>query len=778
MPELLDRLAFGRAERLLHVHETPARPAITRDWPGWVPEPIVSAYGESGIAAPWAHQVESADASFGGEHVVVATGTASGKSLAFGMVALTRILEGTHAPDGRGATVLYLSPTKALARDQLRSMSGLGLPWLRAATYDGDTPMEERQWVRQHASLVLTNPDLLHYSMLPGHEKWARFLRRLRLIVIDEAHAYRGVTGAHVAAVVRRLRRLAAHHGADPVVFLASATMAQPEVSAARLIGAPVRAVTADGSPRPGSALAFWEPPLIATAGGEVVRRSTLTETSDLLTDCVVEGRQALAFVRSRRAAETVALSARVRLEEVDPLLAEGVAAYRGGYLPEERRSLEQSLRDGSIRALATTNALELGIDISGLDVVLVAGWPGTRASLWQQLGRAGRAGVEALGVFVARDDPLDSFLVHHPAAVVDRPVEASIFDPGNPYVLAPHLCAAAAELPLTDAALAAWFPGTARATVDELVRIGMLRSRPTGWFWTRPERASELTDLRGSGGSQVRVVEGHTGRLLGTVDRSSAPGTVHPGAVYVHQGITHVVESLDMDDAVALVEQQDVDYSTTARSVSDIRILDEVEASDDGVLHRGAVEVTSQVVSFQRRRTTGEIVGEQALDLPPQTLSTHAVWWTLTDSDLLEAGIEAPAVPGAAHAAEHAAIGLLPLFATCDRWDLGGVSTAAHPDTGCPTVFVYDGYPGGAGFAEHGFRVASAWLSATRSAIADCACTSGCPACVQSPKCGNGNEPLDKDGALRFLDVVLTLISAPHAPARSAARREPPASP
>ena len=776
MPELLDRLAYGRADRMLHVHETSARPATVRDWPGWLPVPIVTAYRDAGISAPWSHQVEAAEAAFAGEHVVVATGTASGKSLAFGMPALTRILEGTEAPDGRGATVLYLSPTKALARDQLRALSDLGLPWLRAATYDGDTPSDERQWVRQHASLVLTNPDLLHFSLLPGHETWARFLRRLRLIVVDEAHAYRGVTGAHVAAVVRRLRRVAAHHGANPVVFLASATMAQPEVSAERLIGAPVRAVTDDGSPRPGSALAFWEPPLVTTPSGEVVRRSTLMETADLLADCVVEGRQALAFVRSRRAAETVALAVQDQLADVDPALVSGVAAYRGGYLPEERRALERSLREGTIRALATTNALELGIDVSGLDAVLVAGWPGTRASLWQQLGRAGRAGVDAVGVFVARDDPLDGFLVHHPTAVVDQPVEASVFDPGNPYVLAPHLCAAAAELPLTEVALAEWFPASARATVAELARIGMLRARPTGWFWTRQERASDLTDLRGSGGSAVRVVEAHTGRLLGTVDRSSAPGTVHPGAVYVHQGITHVVGSLDLDDSVAMVEVQEVDYSTTARSISDIQIREEVESSHDGVLHRGTVEVTSQVVSFLRRRPTGEIVGTEDLDLPPQTLTTQAVWWTVDADALARSGIEPSDIPGAAHAAEHAAIGLLPLFATCDRWDLGGVSTAAHPDTGCPTVFVYDGYPGGAGFTDHGFRVAAEWLGATRAVIAECGCTAGCPACVQSPKCGNGNEPLDKAGAVQFLDTVLSLIAARPAHARSGTRPESPA--
>ena len=435
----------------------------------------MTAYAGLGIEAPWAHQVEAADAAFAGRHVAIATGTASGKSLAFGMLALTRVLAGTRAPDGRGATVLYLSPTKALANDQQRSLAGLGLPWLRAATYDGDTPADERTWVRQHANWVLTNPDLLHHSLLPGHEAWRSFLRRLDVIVIDEAHAYRGVLGAHVSAVVRRLRRVCAHYGAFPVVVAASATIANPAEAAERLIGSPAHAVTADASPRPGTTVAFWEPPVLEAPpdGRDPARRSALAETADLIADCVVEGRQTLAFIRSRRGAETTAVVARDLLTDVDPALAAAVAAYRGGFLPEERRDLEARLRDGRIRALATTSALEMGIDVSGLDVVITAGWPGTRASLWQQFGRAGRADAPALGIFVARDDPLDAYLVHHPEIVLDRDVEASVFDPANPYVLAPHLCAAAAEVPLTEDDLDTWFGPTARAVVDDARRPG-----------------------------------------------------------------------------------------------------------------------------------------------------------------------------------------------------------------------------------------------------------------------------------------------------------------
>jgi DEAD/DEAH box helicase domain-containing protein len=433
------------------------------------------------------------------------------------------------------------------------------------------------------------------------------------------------------------------------------------------------------------------------------------------------------------------------------------VAAYRGGYLPEERRALEQALRSGRLVGLSATNALELGIDISGLDAVLLAGFPGTRAALWQQIGRAGRGHGDALGVFVARDDPLDTYLVSHPDALLGAPVEASVFDPDNPYVLGPHLCAAAAESPLTPEGLSL-FGAEAPAAVDALTAAGLLRKRPSGWFWTERRRASDLADIRSSGGRPVRLVEDVTGRVLGTVDASSAHGTAHTGAVYLHQGETWLVLELDLDEHVAVVVRADPDYSTSAREITDIEITREQrhQTWGDARVSFGDVRVTHQVVSFLKRRLrSGEVIGEEPLDLPERTLDTRAVWWTIP-ADALGAVLEVADLPGSAHAAEHASIGLLPLFATCDRWDIGGVSTALHADTGRLTVFVYDGHPGGAGFAERGFGTAADWLRATREAIATCRCDEGCPSCVQSPKCGNGNEPLDKPGAIRLLDVLL----------------------
>ncbi|GAA1412801.1 DEAD/DEAH box helicase [Oerskovia paurometabola] len=869
---LLDVLLAGgrRTDRLTHVEHLPGRPGQQADWPGWADASLVAGYRSLGVERPWAHQVEAAEAAWSGRHVALATSTGSGKSLAFWLPALTAVRADraaeTLAP-GRiesartRGTVLYLSPTKALAADQVNGLQRL-LDASRAgdvkvSTCDGDTSFEERKWVQEYADVVLTNPDFLHFALMPNHRRWARFLRNLRYVVVDEGHSYRGVFGAHVALVLRRLARLAAHYApatqtspgglSDPgspqghaasdsaaprrglTFVVASATTADPSVSAGRLIGVPpeqIVTVDADTSPAGRKTFALWQPPEVlgyeaaqaraaaandpaadaalaesllidptahdelgltsdpdepATPGDspERPRRSATAEAADLLADLTAAGARTLAFTRSRRGAEAVATQTQDHLRVVSPQLARRVAAYRGGYLPEERRELEQALRSGAIRALATTNALELGVDISGLDAVLIAGWPGTRMSVWQQAGRAGRAGADGLVAFVAREDPLDTYLVHHPEAIFAAPLEATVFDPANPYVLAPHLCAAAAEVPLRQSDLPQFGdPAAVTELLGVLVARGALRRRASGWYWTHAQSAAAMTDLRGSGGSPVRVVEAGTGRLLGTVDAASADGSVHDGAVYVHQGVSYVVESLDLRDGVALVARRDVDFGTWSRSVTEIAIhgvRDEepgavpVTVPNDAThpaIQRwwgpigwgfGPVEVTSQVVSFQRRRLPDlQILGTEPLDLPEHTLPTTAVWWTVPAEVLEAAGIDADTAPGALHAAEHASIGLLPLLATCDRWDLGGVSTAMHVDTEQATVFVYDAYPGGAGFAERGFHLGATWLRATRAAISRCPCADGCPACVQSPKCGNFNNPLDKAAAVRLLDAVL----------------------
>jgi DEAD/DEAH box helicase domain-containing protein len=758
---LLARLVAGlphAGESLTHVQTLPARAGVTGQWPDWTPDLLRARWAARGVELPWAHQVQAAELAHGGESVVVATGTGSGKSLAYLLPALATLL------DEDRARVLYLSPTKALAGDQLTALLALDLPSVRAATYDGDTPLDERDWVRAHSRWVLTNPDMVHRSVLPQHQRWSSFLRRLRYVVIDECHAYRGLFGAHVAHILRRLRRICAHYGASPVFILASASVASPGQSASRLVGLPVRAVSTDSAPRGATTFALWEPPLTTLLGEHdaPIRRAAGAEAGRMLADLVIEGARTLAFVRSRRGAELTALAAQRAVTEAGAgVLRDRIAAYRAGYLPEERRALEAALSSGQLLGVASTNALELGIDIAGLDAVLVAGFPGTLASLWQQAGRAGRAGASALVLFIARDDPLDTYLVHHPDAVFGRPIEANVFDPDNPYVLAPQLCCAAAELPISPAG-AELFGPAALGVLDELVASGVLRRRPAGWFWTGRDRPE--ADIRGSGGAPIAIVEGATGSLIATVDTASAHSSVHSGAVYLHQGRSYVVDSLDLSGQAALVHAEEPDWTTSARDITDISIVATSLSRQYGPVgvHFGTVEVSNQVVSYLRRRiATGELLDEVELDLPVRQLTTRAVWYTIEQATLDRHGLPVADVPGSAHAAEHAAIGLLPLFATCDRWDIGGVSTALHADTGMPTVFVYDGAQGGAGFAERGHAAIGAWLRATRVAIATCECRAGCPSCVQSPKCGNGNDPLDKAGAVRLLDLVLSHVES-----------------
>ena len=849
----------GRDGRLVHLQRTPARPGRHADWPEWADPDLVAAYRRIGVERPWTHQVAAAQSAHAGHHTVLATGTGSGKSLAAWLPALSDVLaaqspgaDSRISAHGRRPTTLYLSPTKALAADQAASLGRLigeleavqreagtptgSLRTVRAGTCDGDTPLPERDWVRAHADVVLTNPDFLHFSLLPGHERWTRLLRGLRYVVIDECHAYRGILGAHVALVLRRLLRLVARlrpRGPQPIVLCASATAAEPALTAARLIGAEpddVVAVTDDGAPAGERTLALWQPALrdpwmlpapdvdpaqdSARAAepdsgdpGEdpSARRSAVVEAAELLVDLLSVGARALVFVRSRRSAEIVAERARHTLGLSLPELIGTVSAYRGGYLPEERRALEADLRSGRLRALATTNALELGIDVTGLDAVLIAGWPGTRVSLGQQAGRAGRAGSRGLAVLIASDNPLDAYLVHHPEAVFAAP-EATVFDPANPYVLAPHLCAAASEAPLRTSDLAL-FGLSDDALLRELEGRGALRRRPTGWFWNvnLPGRPQDLTSLRGDGPSEVPVVEADTGVVIGTVDGAAADSTVHEGAVYVHQGRVYVVEELA--DDVALVRQKAaVGYRTLARSRSSVRIIAEREQQVWGrpgqttpedrhepsgrepegpassapgdapespttpaiTWSFGSVEVTSQVTGYQRMALPGgEVVSQHALEMDEHVLPTAAVWWTIPQETCEAAGLEPTDLPGALHAAEHASIGMLPLLATCDRWDIGGLSTAAHPQTGAPTVFVHDGHAGGAGFAERGHRAGREWLAATLAVIEGCGCASGCPSCVQSPKCGNNNEPLDKAGAAALLRLLLEAAPAtgPYAP-------------
>ena len=743
--------AAQRAGELVHLTHIPGEAGRTTSWPESIRSEVASALAARGIAAPWTHQAQAAGLARAGRSVILATRAASGKSAGYLAAALSEVLD--------GGTVLYIAPTKALAADQLKAVRDLGLPGVRATCYDGDASITERAWAQSHANYLLTNPDMMHSGLLPNHHRWRGFLRRLRVVIIDECHGYRGVFGSHVAQVLRRLRRVASYHAAlggrrEPVFVLASATIADPVGCASQLTGLDAAPVTDDGSPRAPLTFALWEPPLLHTYAAERARRAATSEASDLLAAMVRAEIPALAFLRSRHGAETVALAAR---DALDGDLKGSVAAYRSGYLADDRRRLEAGLRDGRITGMAATTALELGINISGLDAVLIAGWPGTWSSLWQQAGRAGRSGRAATAVFIARDDPLDSYLVHHPDTLLGHPVEPAVLDPANPYVLGPHLAAAAAELPLTEPDLELFGPAAAGA-VAGLTDAGELRRRPAGWYHARHRRPAREISIRGDLGRPVRVIEEATGRLVGTMDEPSAHRYAHDGAVYLHQGESYLVGRLDLADRVALVEPGDPGYTTQARDVTDIDVIAERRRVSWGAadLLLADVRVTRQVVGYARRRAGEKAKGPQiGLDLPARTLSTVAVAWTIPNERLAPAG--GNDLGGAAHAAEHAAIGLLPLFATCDRWDVGGLSTELHQATGQLTVFVYDGQPGGAGFAERGFAVAADWLRATRNAIDACPCEAGCPSCIQSPKCGNGNSPLSKGGAVALLNTLLT---------------------
>ena len=586
--ELLELIQRRLSESTLTFHTTlPAKRARYADWPEWVLPGLKEEVMDGGIGKLYAHQAELAECAWQGRDAVISTGTSSGKSLGYQLPILTRLAE------EQTACALYLTPTKALGSDQLQSAIELcrGIPELKnvvPAPYDRDTPQDSRAGVREHSRLVFSNPDMVHMSMLAAHARWARVLRHLEFIVIDECHSYRGVFGANVALVLRRLLRLCRHYGSRPTIIYASATMNDPARHAERLTGRPAHAITEDSAPTGARTVTLWEPGFLEGAEGEhgaPVRRAATTEAAELMATFIAEGARTMTFVRSRRSAEVVAMVAAETLSGSlgRPDFAQRIAAYRAGYLAEDRRRLEQALDDASLLGVATTSALELGIDVGGLDAVVTAGFPGTVASFWQQAGRAGRRGQGSLVVLVARDEPMDTYLVHHPDALLGKPVEASVFNPTNPYILFGHIYCAAVEKPLDDAAIAEW---GASEVIHQLAEQGLVRRRERGWFAVpipassaeelSPETAHSAVSLRGGAGEEVMIVDASDGRLLGTIDAARATSQVHPGAVYLHQGESFVIEELLLSDYVALARPETPEYSTTPRSTTDIRIVRE----------------------------------------------------------------------------------------------------------------------------------------------------------------------------------------------------------
>ena len=737
--------------RLIHVERLPARSARHASLAEPLPDLLADLLPSQGL---WSHQVEAIDHARAGRSVAIATGTASGKSMCFQLPIAEAI-----ATDRLPATAMMLFPTKALAQDQLRSITALGVPGLIAATHDGDSSFEERNWTRANANVILTNPEMLHMSMLPVHAKWGTFLKRLRYVVIDELHTMRGMFGSNVAHLLRRLRRLCAHYGSDPVFIFTSATIGEPAALAAELCGLHVESVVDDGSPRGERLFVLWDP-AGHVEGDEPVSVSSSRDTAELMAALVRGGHRSIAFCRSRKGTELVAADVQ---RKVTKKLAGTVRPYRGGYLTKERREIEDQLFSGELRGVVATTALELGIDVGGLDACLLNGFPGTIASMWQQAGRAGRDAQQSIAVLVAGDDQLDQWFMHHPTELFDRPPEPAVINPTNPFVLSPHLACAAFELPLTDED-ERWWPGVLDDAVRQLVLDDRLRIRPatkrapTGAVWSGRGRPANSVGLRSANSNEFRIAVAD-GTLIGTVDGSQAFRLVHPGSIYLHQGSAWRVTDLDLDDHVAIVEPHDGGEYTQARAITDVAILsvDEERTVGGADLFLGSVRVETQVIGYRRFDTfTREQLGNHELDLPPSRLITRAFWYVIGDHLVSAAGVDMAALPGALHAAEHAGIGILPLFAICDRWDVGGFSTVHLPETGEPTIVIHDAYPGGGGVAELGFAAADRHLATTLDVIESCQCLDGCPSCVQSPKCGNGNEPLDKAAAISLLHAIL----------------------
>ncbi len=725
-------------EEVVYRTTEPARRSRVEPVPAELHPRVTSALAAKGIETLYTHQAQAWEAVRRGEDVIVTTGTASGKSLAYSLPILDAVAR------DRRARALYLAPTKALARDQARAFASYGIPELRVAVYDGDTALDQRSRVRREANLILTNPDMLHVGILPRHDAWADTLHNLEYVVLDEAHVYRGVFGAHVANVLRRLRRLAATYGAEPRFVLASATIANPGDLARALTGRAAAVIDTDSSPRAERDVVLWNPPLLDPTLG--TRASALGEASRLLAALVASELRTICFTKSRKAAELVH---RFTSERVGPDLALRLAPYRAGYTPEQRREIERRLVDGELLGVTATEALELGIDIGLLDCAVSVGFPGTVASLRQQWGRAGRRG-SGLAVLITSEDALDQFFAREPGALLDRTVEAAIVDHTNPRILDPHVLAAAFEGPIR--------PGDAATLGDAALAraevLPELEHTAAGAVWRGRDYPAARVSLRSGDSDAFVVVDRSSGAVLGLVERERAFSTVHEGAVYLHLGAQYVVRALDHETRTAIVEEADVDWYTQAKRDSETLVRHTVRADrTSGVdLHFGRIVVTEQVVAYQRRAIAdGSTLGVVPILMPETTFETEAIWFS-PDEGLLDGIDEMPTLLGALHAAEHALISLLPLWAMCDRWDLGGLSTNLHHETGRPTIFVYDGHAGGAGLVERGFERFDGWVGDTSRLLRGCPCRDGCPSCVQSPKCGNLNEFLDKGAASRLL--------------------------
>jgi DEAD/DEAH box helicase domain-containing protein len=734
--------------RLVAESSEPATMAKLTALPESLDPALAQALSGAGIGSLYSHQAAAFETARR-SHLILTSGTASGKSLSFNLP----VLDGIAREPKRRA--LYLYPTKALAQDQARKLGELRPPGLREAIYDGDTPREDRPGIRRRANLVLTNPDMLNVGVLPHHKRWGDFLANLGWVVVDEAHTYRGVFGSHVANVLRRLRRVARIYGAEPRFVLASATIANPGELAERLTGLPFELLDDDGAPQAGREIGMWNPPVIEQR--TMTRRSPVSEAADLLVELVTRGVRTICFMRSRRGIELINRFASDELARRGRGgLADRIAPYRAGYTPQQRREIEAQLSSGELLAVAATDALELGIDVGELDAAICVNFPGTVASLRQMWGRAGRRR-RGLAVYVAGEDALDQFFCRHPDEFLGRPVEAAILDHRSEQIQMQHLVAAAYESPLGPDDDEIMGEGW-RQRAERLVTAGELRRGRADRYLTRSgDFVAGRIALRSASADSVAVVDAPSGEMLGNVEAERAFSTVHPGAIYLHLGRSYQVAELDIGSRRAIVKPFDGDYYTQVKKETEVYVEGmETQRRTLGVeLSFGTVSVSEQVIAYQRKRLgENKVIDIVSLDLPEQDFVTQALWYVI--GDRMAAALPSEVLLGALHASEHGQIAVLPLIAMCDRWDIGGLSTNIHHQTGSPTIFIYDGHPGGVGITRRGYEEFERLVSDADRLIRECPCDDGCPSCVQSPKCGNLNEHLHKGGALELMGRML----------------------
>lgn len=739
-------------DRIKHVEMIAAAPARYHAYPKTLSKDLIKVLEKSGFEALWAHQAHAVEALHHGAHVAVTTPTASGKTLCFNLPVFQSVLEDPKA------RALYLYPMKALAQDQLKTLQewmgrlkAAKLPVFSAEIYDGDTATGVRAKIRKNPpNILLSNPDMLHLGILAFHDGWAEFFKNLKYVVVDEAHSYRGIFGSHVAHVLRRLRRICRFYGSDPQFITCSATLGNPEEFLKGLTGLDFEIISETGAPQNAKTFVLWNPD---TA-------SPYTEAVTLLIEALKAGMKTIVFTKARKITELISLW----VTQARPEWASQIKSYRAGYLPEERREIEAKLFKDELKAVISTSALEVGIDVGGLDACILVGYPGTMISTWQRSGRVGRGEAPSIVFLVAMADAMDQFWMKHPAKFFTMKPESLMVGFENENIAKAHLRCAASEIPLTSSDKV-FYGKMLEDLLPPMVKDGGVLESASGDKWLvtdkNPQRGISIRDM----GEGYQIITQETGELIGTIDGHRAFRDCHPGAVYLHQGVQYVVKDFQWEQHKILVSDEPVDYYTQVNYEEETEILEELkrrplgDAKSQSHIRWGRVKITQRFINYEIHRIADRsLVATYPLTLPPLTFETRSLWMILPD--YLQRNISNRDgkihFMGGLHAAEHGTIAMMPLHVVCDRWDLGGISTPAHPQVPQPVIFIYDGYPGGVGLSERAYETMEELLTTTFEMIRDCECEEGCPSCVQSPKCGSGNHPLDKRGALLILGHIL----------------------